>query len=152
MKIRVPLYAKILLWFFVNLVVLGAAFGALSHFQFHFGLNSLITGSAGARIDATGELIGAELRHSPRKNWNEILARFSDAYHVNFFLFGYDGSQAAGEPIELPEEVHTKLMELRPPLAPDPHPPEPGIDSPRPGDRAPRDPALRPDGPPNRLG
>src|SRR5947209_6814434 len=103
---RVPLYAKIVLWLFLNLALLSVMFLALSHFQFRLGLNSLITGSAGVRIDAATELIGADLRHSAQNDWSAILARYGAAYHVNFFLFGYDGRQVAGEPVALPKEVH----------------------------------------------
>ena len=43
MKARFPLYAKILLWFFLNLVVLGAALYALFRIQFHLGPELLLT-------------------------------------------------------------------------------------------------------------
>ena len=47
---RLPLYSKILLWFFLNLLVLaGAALMALS-FQFRLGPELLVTGAAGQRV------------------------------------------------------------------------------------------------------
>ena len=41
MSRRFPLYAKILLWFFLNLVLLAAVFYLLFRAQFHFGLDSI---------------------------------------------------------------------------------------------------------------
>ena len=44
MKLKLPLYAKILFWFFLNLVFLGVVFLVVARVQFRFGLDSLIAG------------------------------------------------------------------------------------------------------------
>ena len=49
MTTRFPLLARILLWLFLNLVLLGLAFGLLFHFQLRLGLDSLLAGRAGER-------------------------------------------------------------------------------------------------------
>ena len=52
MKLRFPLLPKILAWFFLNLVVLGAGFFFVLKVQFRFGLDSLLAGRVGERIQA----------------------------------------------------------------------------------------------------
>ena len=42
MKLHFPLYAKILLWFFLNLLLLGMVFYGCFRIQFHVGLDSLL--------------------------------------------------------------------------------------------------------------
>ena len=65
MKIKLPLYAKILFWFFLNLVFLGVIFLVVARVQFRFGLDSLIAGPAGQNIQNAIQLLTAELRDSP---------------------------------------------------------------------------------------
>jgi two-component system, OmpR family, sensor histidine kinase CpxA len=116
MRSRFPLYAKILLWFFLNLVALGAVFYVFFHTQVRLGLNWLVAGRAGDRIQAVSELITGELNETTgRAHWDEILKRFSDSYHVRFYLFHQDGHQLAGEPVELPRPVANVLAQRRPP-------------------------------------
>lgn len=116
MRIRFPLYAKILLWFFLNLIVVCAGFYIFFHTQVKLGLNSLMMGRAGDRIQAVSEVITAELNKFPgRASANEILKRFSSSYGVQFYLFQTDGGQIAGEPVELPRSVENVLGERRGP-------------------------------------
>src|SRR5436190_21867744 len=110
---RLPLYTKILLWFFLNLLVLaGAALVALS-FQFHLGPELLVTGAAGQRVQALGAVIRDELSSSPRPEWDRILRRFGSGYNVHFALFRNDGSQVAGESVTAPREVLQRISEGR---------------------------------------
>ena len=115
MNIRFPLYGKILLWFFLNLVFLGLVFYMFFRVQFRIGLDSLLMGQAGDRIQAVSELIEFELRNNPRADWNETLERFSNAHQVRFFLFRMDGVQLAGETIQLPRELASRMTARRGP-------------------------------------
>ncbi len=116
MRIRFPLYAKILLWFFLNLAALGVAFYVFFHSQVRLGLNSLMMGRAGDRIQAVSEIITGELNKSPgRASADEILKRFSESYRVQFYLFQSEGRQIAGEPVALPRPVANVLSEQRGP-------------------------------------
>ena len=113
-KVRFPLFAKILLWFFLNLLVLAVAGYALFKYQFRIGLDSLLLGQAGARVQAVSEVIAAELDGRPASEWSAVLLRFSEAYRVSFSLFRNDGTQAAGTPVALPDEVRPRLTERGP--------------------------------------
>jgi two-component system, OmpR family, sensor histidine kinase CpxA len=114
MKFRFPLYAKILLWFFLNLVALGIGFYAFFQAQVRIGLNSLMMGRAGDRIQAVSEVIAGELNKTTgRAAWSDILRKFGDSYQVRFYLFHSDGWQIAGDPVTLPPQVANVLTERR---------------------------------------
>lgn len=113
MKLRFPLLAKILLWFFLNLVVLGVVFYAVFRMQFRLGLDSLLAGRSGERIQALSDVIDAELKAKPARTWGESLKNFGNAYQADFLLFRTDGLQVAGTPTTLPAEVRAKLAERR---------------------------------------
>jgi two-component system, OmpR family, sensor histidine kinase CpxA len=116
MNVRFPLYAKVLLWFFLNLVAVGAGLYIFFHTQVKLGLNSLMMGRSGDRIQAVSEVITAELnKASGQAAWDDILQRFSDSYHLPFYLFHSDGRQLAGEPVVLPRPVVNVLGERRQP-------------------------------------
>ena len=113
MNLRFPLLAKILLWFFLNLVVLGVVFYAVFRMQFRLGLDSLLAGRSGERIQALGDVINAELKNKPTRAWDESLKNFGNAYQADFLLFRADGQQVAGVHTTLPTEIRTKLAEPR---------------------------------------
>ena len=140
---RLPLYGKILLWFFLNLLVVGGAGYVLVLRQFHAGPEVLLNGPAGERVRAVGQLITDELNARPPGEWAGILERFGEAYQVRFLLYRNDGTQLAGDKSALPEPVQQKVFspgprrEGRPPRD---TPPEPGFDTPPRGGRDPRGP------------
>lgn len=113
MTARFPLYAKIVLWFFLNLLLLAVAFYVLFRAQFRFGLDWLLSGSANQRIEALSDLIASDLKDRPQSEWDAILRRFDSAYGIQFFLFRADGVRLAGEMTPLPPPVRERLMEPR---------------------------------------
>src|SRR5258708_33281841 len=98
MRTRFPLYAKILIWFFLNVIFLCATFFVVARVQFKFGLDSLVAGPAGEQIQRVTQLLTMELRDRPRSEWDGVLQRFSEAYKVEVLLFRGDGEQLAGGP------------------------------------------------------
>lgn len=115
---RFPLLAKILLWFFLNLVLLGIALLVLFRAQFRLGWDWLLAGGASERIEALSGLIFAELNEKPRTEWDQILKRFGDWYHLEFLVFREDATQVAGPNVVLPPEVRARFMERRGPMMP----------------------------------
>src|SRR5882724_87254 len=107
MKHRFPLYLKIVLWFFLNLLLLGVVGFFL--FAGQFGLDLLVSGPVAARIGAASEALTSELRNRPNSDWNAVLENHSSTYGVKFVLFKDDGTQIAGEPTALPQEVKQNL-------------------------------------------
>lgn len=130
MKIRAPLSAQIFGWFLLNVTLIGLLVYGFVHAQFHLGLDSLIAGRAGDRIEAVSGVIIAELRENPEEDWGAILGRFSAHYGVQFALFRADGRPATPEGIALPAEARSAMDEFnRPP---------PPRNRPDPADRPPR--------------
>jgi two-component system, OmpR family, sensor histidine kinase CpxA len=110
MKRRFPLYAKILVWFFLNLVLLGIV--TIAVLGGRVGINLLLAGHVGERVRGVNGVIRAELRQRPSSEWTEVLQRHSEAYRVKFLLFRIDGTQLAGEPTSLPHEVQEVLSKI----------------------------------------
>jgi two-component system, OmpR family, sensor histidine kinase CpxA len=110
---RFPLYAKILLWFFLNLLVLGVAAVIALSFQFPLGPELLVSGDAGRRVQALTGVVREQISSEPRPEWDATLDRFSKAYQVTLLLYRNDGTQVAGKTIALPNEVNRRLTEGR---------------------------------------
>jgi len=113
MKLRLPLFAQVLAWFFLNLAMLAGVLYLVFHVQLRLGLDSLLAGRAGERLRAVSEVIVSELRDKPTAQWGEILSNFSRAYRVEFYVFRNDGTPAGGPGVILPEDVAAKVTERR---------------------------------------
>ena len=110
MTMRLPLYGKILAWFFLNLVVVAAVFAFLFDAQFHFNLDWLFAAGARDRLEAVRDLIIGELETTPPDDWEQVMQRYSEAYRVRFALFDDEANPLIGEPRELPAEVRTRIL------------------------------------------
>ncbi|MEA3188688.1 MAG: hypothetical protein QOD99_2518 [Chthoniobacter sp.] len=108
-RLRLPLYVKILFWFFLNLTLLAAGFTLLFNAQFNLDFDWLLATSAHLRIDATRDLIVAELNSSNPDEWPGLLERFNTAYHVRFALFDDEGNHLIGDVAPLPSEVRARI-------------------------------------------
>jgi len=117
-RLRIPIYGQILAWFFLNLAVLCAILYLLARVEFRLGLDSLLLGAAGERIQSLGNIIAQELSEGGPSEWDAILHRFSDAYGMEFTLFLNDASQLAGNQTLLPAQVRQKILEGRVPTRP----------------------------------
>src|ERR1700691_2361583 len=120
---RIPLYARILLLFFLNLALLAAMFYALFRVQFRSGPDWLLPSPAGDRIDAVSDIIQAELNQEPPSEWSATLNRFENGYRkkVQFLAFDGQGGQMAGDAVTLPSEIRKRLAgPHRPPQRPGP--------------------------------
>jgi two-component system sensor histidine kinase CpxA len=131
---RFPLYAKILLMFFLNLALLAGLFWWFFRGQFPSGPDWLVPSEAGERIDSVSEIILGELAQKPMNEWTSVLQRFNNGYHdkVRFLVFNGRCQQMAGVPIDLPSDIRKRLNG---PFGPH-HGPGPGPDrGPPPGER-----------------
>jgi two-component system sensor histidine kinase CpxA len=164
MKTRFPLYLKILLWFFLNVAFLCAAFLIVARVQFRFGWDSLISGPAGEPLQNVSRLLTTELAARPRAEWNDLLKEFGDEHGVKFYLFHNAAGQLeqlAGETVDLPSSVRDRMMTRRgmnpPRRGPDgpgqEPPPEPRADAPdfQPPPGREGGPPMQREGPPPRF-
>lgn len=154
--VRFSLTSKIVVWGTINLLLVALGFTLLIRFQ--LGLESLLGGPSGDRLQALGEVVSAEFEERPRSQWGDVLARFASAYQIQIAAFRVNGDKLTGDIAEPPSEVFERLREFRgrrPGEAPPPFPP--GEGSPRGeelhgGYRRPRPPGARPGGPPHPPG
>ncbi len=117
---RLPLPLKILLWFFVNLGLLVAGCVLLFRAEYHFSFDWLFANSVHQRVDAVRDLLVDDLNRQPPDDWEEVIGRFADAYHVNLALYDEEGRHLLGPLEELPSEVRTQMRLW--PHAPTRHP------------------------------
>ena len=113
MKVSYPLSLKVSLWLMLNLLLLGGV--ALGFFVVNGGLrwDALVAGPSGERIQALANVIAGEAAAATSEGRTAVLKRFGAAYQVQFYLFGFDGTPIAGNAVELPDAVRTRL-EARP--------------------------------------
>ncbi len=109
MNWRLPLYAKIVLMLFANLVVVVLAFVLFFKVQLKVGLETLLSGRTGDRIRAVTDVMAGELRGLPQEKWDSTLARFSEAYELEVAVFRDHRRQYAGPSMKLPAEVEERL-------------------------------------------
>src|SRR3954468_14898183 len=109
--VRFPLYAKILLWFFLNLLAVGVVLFVIASEHFNIGPELLAVGGAGDRIRVISDLISDQLERQPRRDWDAELQRFGTKMGIEFLVYRNNGEQIAGTSIELPTEVRQKLVE-----------------------------------------
>lgn len=116
MKVRLPLYAKILGWFFLNVVALVAVVALLFNAQFLFDVDWLLASGARQRIEAVKNLIVGELNTTPPDQWPEVIDRYNDAYDIRFSVYDDEGNPLLGREGPLPPRVRERI--LRRPDAP----------------------------------
>jgi len=124
MRLRFSLFTKILLWFFVNLVVLGAVFLVFFNLQFRFAPDSPLSAASGNRMGLVARSIADEMRTAAPGERDAILRRYSTSYRVEFLLYANSGEKLAGGDTLLPAEISRQLTEMMAPPPP-PWPPSP---------------------------
>jgi two-component system sensor histidine kinase CpxA len=108
-KTRFPLFAKLLLWFFVNLLVLTAGLMLMMRIQFGSFANLLLPISSQNEIQAMSAELLHGLAHSERSEWNGELAETSSAYKMEFALYDSRGRWLAGAKFPVPDSIHRAL-------------------------------------------
>ncbi|MBL8206715.1 MAG: HAMP domain-containing histidine kinase [Blastocatellia bacterium] len=119
---RSSLFTKILLWFFLNLLVLGAVL--LVFFWWRAPVVGRVFSESSDGMRAVAQLMTAELREKSTPEREAILKRFSEAYQVQFLLFTATGEQVAGEVGSVPPAVLAEIT--APPRGRPGGPPPPG--------------------------
>ena len=113
---RLSLFTKILLWFFLNLLVLIAAVLLLLNFNQQLPAVFRAFNESNNAIRAVAQLITVEIREKTNDEREEILQRYMQAYQVDFLLYTNDGKKVAGKNLRLPPDV--LLFLVSPPPSP----------------------------------
>ena len=110
MRVRLPLYGKILAWFFLNLVAVAAVAVILFNVQFNFNLDWLLVTGARERLEAVRDLIIGELAVTAPDDWSEVIARYSAAHRVQFALFDEEAHPLIGGFADVPGDVRARIL------------------------------------------
>ncbi len=115
MRLKLPLYSKILLWFLVNLGVVATIGLFYARVTFQPGLDWLLNGPPGSRIELLAVHLTNKLIASPQSDWDRVLKNYHAENGVTFTLFTSDGRQVFGESVKVPDEVRKRLIDKRQP-------------------------------------
>ena len=142
MKARFPIYAKLLFWFFVNLLVLASAGWFVLRGQLRFTIfsESTVTG----RVAQVANELVKELPLTPGPAWSGVAEKFSKQHGVTFYCYDDRGRLLAGPAVPLPPMIHSRISGSGRRA---PGPPGPGGRPPR-QDEFPQDDFVREDRPP----
>ena len=116
---RIPLFVRILCWFFVNIAVLAGGIWLIlrpDHPPEWF-----VKQQAEPRLQPVARLLVRELQQRPQEEWDEILAKYDEAHGITFAVFNGPARHAAGVPLDPPDKVRRHLS-LRPPGQPEGQP------------------------------
>ena len=120
-KIRFSLFTKIIVWFFLNLLIVGAI--VFVFFTYEFRPNRLSSNHLGNNIEALKSEATESLNDKTRPERDAILKTYTEKYSgVKFYIFDRQGNQLGGEKINLPPEVLNQITAPeadRPPLPPE---------------------------------
>ena len=122
---RLSLFTKILLWFFLNLLALTVAVILLLTFNQQLPAMSRAFNESSNAVRAVAQLISIEVREKTPAEREQILQRYSSAYQVDFLLYTNLGQKVAGRDLSLPAEILTHIT-APPPPPPFAPPPEGG--------------------------
>lgn len=104
--IRHPgLWLKILFVAFLNVFLLLSVFFIFARLQLQLDLGSFLLAPARYRMLSVSRLAALELQTTPRERWGDLLTQYSSTYPATFFLFSFDGTQLAGNPVQPPPSL-----------------------------------------------
>ena len=115
---RFSLFTKIIFWVFLNLVLLSAILFFIFNLDFRFSPRSPFFSESANRINTASRLISTELSKSTRAERDAVLAKYSEAYAVEFYAFDREGRQIAGREEQFPAEVLAELKRIGESLPP----------------------------------
>lgn len=132
---------KILLLAFLNILLLVVVFGVFARFEYRFDVNSLLLFPGRDRILARSWEIALRLQNTERRDWDRLLASYSNVTHTTACIFDSQGVQLAGPTTGLPPGVKEMIghkrfspfilpsagSDLSNPRPPFPGPPPPGL-------------------------
>jgi two-component system sensor histidine kinase CpxA len=118
MKPTASLFAKILAWFFLNMVLVAAALMVFFVSQQRINLQALLGRQGADRLQTTGMLIAHDLSRSSQSDWPDILARHAAVHRVEFIILLENNAFFSSTDENLPARVMQKVkgaLRRRPP-------------------------------------
>lgn len=134
LSIRRPLFAQVLIWLFLHLLILSLAFFGFVRWQLGLGLESLLGGAANERLLHFAQDVSDEIEVLRPNEWDDAIAKLAEQRGVTARVL--DLNQPRGSLQSLPGNVVDRIrvaVPVRPELAIDDGPFPRGRES-RPGD------------------
>jgi two-component system, OmpR family, sensor histidine kinase CpxA len=103
------LFAKILSWFFLNLILVITALVAFFAFQPQVNLHAIFGQQMWSRLQAAGMLIAHDLSQMPLADWSDVLARHAAIHRVDFMIVLQDGPYFSSTEEDLPIKVMDRV-------------------------------------------
>ena len=125
MKPTSSLFAKILSWFFLNLVLVAGLLSVFFAFQPQVNLHALFGQQGSRRLQTAGMSIAYDLSQTARANWSNVLARHAAIQRIDFVLIVEDGSRFSSTKMDIPERVIGRVRHVLRPKRPWPRRPPP---------------------------
>lgn len=125
-KRRFPLLAKVAVWLAVHLLVLAMAFAAFVGWQLRLGLDSLLSGATGERLESLGKEISGTLADVSEEEWEMVIEKKIAWYGLeSHFRTERDLGPGAEERV-IPDAIMIRVKKELPPPGGRGGPPGPG--------------------------
>jgi len=111
MKPVSSLFAKILSWFFLNMILVAAALAVFFALQPHVNLHAIFGQQGTDRLRTAGMLIAHDLSQTPQAKWSDVLARHAEIHRVDFTIVFQDESRFSSTDGALPEPVIARVRD-----------------------------------------
>ena len=109
--VRFSLFTRIIIWFFLNLLVLGLILFVFFSYNFRFRPNSVFSNFFTGNVETVTRQIGIEIDDKTRDERDAILKSYAEKYKgVEFFLFDNKGNQLGGREIQLPAQISEQII------------------------------------------
>ena len=121
MKFRLSIFSKIILWFFLNLVVLSAILTIFFQIRFHVPPDSILAGSTSHKTISLYRMIRHDMATTPPARWDALLDRYAQGFDAELTLVTLDGQRLAGGTSAVPAEVINRIRAWRRQFTCSPH-------------------------------
>lgn len=109
---NVPIGLQILVWFFLNLLLVWLIGSAVFLSRFGSGLDMLVDGKAGERVDGLRIKVFRGLNFQPVSSWSETLRVFAEKHSIEVAVFSSKGERVAGEITPPPAAISEEMLRL----------------------------------------
>ncbi len=103
------LYARIIIWGFLNLAIVAMLLSVFFALQFQLDLRDLMGRKTTDRLRIAGRHISHDLDRSPPANWMAVLVRHAEIYQVDFALVLKNKMIITSKAMTIPEDVMAKV-------------------------------------------
>lgn len=115
MRRRFPLMAKVAAWLALHLLALAAAFALFVGWQLRLGLDSLLSGATGERLESLGKEISGSLKDVPEDGWEGVIAEKIAPYGLEGFFRTERDLGPHAEETQIPAEIIALAKKQLPP-------------------------------------